>query len=680
MIRSITAAATAVATALLAPLAAVAADAPSGSAVASAADAPVSVTLTSFSSAVVEPGSGVGAAVSVYNPAAQAIEGVVVSMHVTAGPLDSIEALDAFLDDPHASPLTRVTQEPEPPEPAEDEDAPEGDAADQDPEPEGLTVGPGARESVMVSAGADDLDLPAGEWGVYGIVIEVEVGGTTYPVEALPVTWADAQVPQLPVTVLATAQGQPNRVDAVLRAAGVPGVAVALDPTNLTTAQVFEHELVSREVLRLPSGDPDLTSLAHGQDESVLALALDSPASTALGSFGSAPWLAQPGAIDASTTAFATAHGAVATLAVPGAPGYADAAAAGAPVVAGPEGESVLVADARLSETLAQFRPGTDAARTVLVAQSALTADAGQSQAVLIAPGRSWQLGSTETSAALEALVEAPWVQMRSVAELLESSAGEATLEGTLDTDQDLPAQTVAALGGRLEGLWTLSSAAEDPESALVEWGAPVVEAVPTSLRGEGIARDAAVTAGLAAADEVLGGLRIAASSDLNLLADSGDIPITVVNELDRPVTVTVELTSLSPNLQVQSRPVVTVPQGEEVMVPVTVEAVSSANVELRAVLRTVTGVAISDVQQFSVRVRADWGTAATAVFSVLLVMLMIAGIVRTIRRGRKDTRTSPGAAPATAPEEPLPVPDEVLEDPTDDAREAESGDHDRRG
>ncbi|GIG54079.1 hypothetical protein Dac01nite_08310 [Demequina activiva] len=674
------------AVALLAPAMAAAA-APARTPLATETEAPVTATVSSFGSAVVEPGGAVGASVSVHNPGALPVDQVVVSMHVTQQPLESFESLDAFLEDPRSAPLDRVTQEPEPPAPPEpdagDDDAdpaaPEDGAPDgtgpPEPEPAGLTIDPGSRVSLMVSSSAASLGLPDGEWGVYGVVLEVEVGADAYLVDAMPITWAGAPVPELPLTVLATAQGQPTRVDAVLRASAVPGVAVALDPTELTTAQVFDQELLGREVFRLPSGDPDLTSLAHAQDENLIALALDTPAGTTLGAFGTAPWLAQPAAVDASTAAWADANGAAATLAHPGSPGHSDAAAGAGALAVADGGGPLLVADERLSTTLAEYRPGSDAARTVLVAQSALTADAGGGAPVLVAPGRSWQLGGTQTSEALEALVEAPWVQVRSVEELLGDAATAVALEATLDTDNDLPLAEIESLERRLAELWTLSTTAASPAQAFREWGAPVAQAIPTALRGDPAARDAAVVAGLEMADATLTGVRIAESSDLNLLADAGDIPITVVNDLDRPVTVTVELTSLSPTLQVENRPVVTVPAGREVVAPVTVEAVSSSNVELRAVLRSTTGVAVSDVQQFSVRVRADWGTAATAIFSVLLVMLMVAGIVRTIRRGRKDTRTSPGAAPATAP----PEPETEAEHESYAATDSEGGDHDGR-
>ena len=50
--------------------------------------------------------------------------------------------------------------------------------------------------------------------------------------------------------------------------------------------------------------------------------------------------------------------------------------------------------------------------------------------------------------------------------------------------------------------------------------------------------------------------------------------------------------------------------------------------------------------QTLKVRVRADWGNAVTAVFTVGLVVLLIAGIIRTIRRGRRSTRMAPVAPP----------------------------------
>lgn len=625
-------------------------------------DVAMTATLTGVGPAVLEAGSTLSVGVDITNTGVEALTEVVLDVSVTEAPLADRAALAQFLEDPGAAPTRQVAQEPEPaPEPdPEDDEAAGGDPADEDAQdaPDEEPVAPGvtipAQEgtSLMAVAAAPALDLPQGEWGVYGVVVRTLVGGEVVTTEATAVTWSDAPVPELPLTVLVQAQGTPERLGALLGAADVPDVAVAVDPTQVTNALAFEHDLVSREVLRVPAGGPDVTSLAHGDDEAVLPLALALPSATSLGRLESAPWLAIPPVLDRETLAFVAANGAVAALASPDSIGDDAAREADAAVVAdGAADLPVLVPDAGLSETLSSYRPGTPAARSVLVAESALAAAEYAGSPALVAPGRSWQLDGPGPSVALTALMDAPWTKPMPLADLIATDAAPVNLPERAGADQDAPADAISLLDARIGDLRTLAGTTALPERALTDWGAPLATAVPAALRGQAGARNAVISGALEQAAATLDGVRIAESSDLNLLADSGDIPITVVNDVDRPVTVEVDLSSLSPNLRVESTPVVTVPAGQELVATVPVVAVSSANVGVVVVLRDADGATVSDVRTFDVRVRADWGTAATAVFSVLLVMLMIAGIVRTIKRGRKDTRTHPGDAPATAPQ-----------------------------
>ncbi|MEX0914089.1 MAG: DUF6049 family protein, partial [Demequina sp.] len=158
----------------------------------------------------------------------------------------------------------------------------------------------------------------------------------------------------------------------------------------------------------------------------------------------------------------------------------------------------------------------------------------------------------------------------------------------------------------------------------------------------------------LESTQEVIDSVSITSGSALNLVAASGNVPVTIRNDLPVESTVRVAMMTSSPYIGVSEQPVVTIPPSSEVTVLVPVTAVSSANVNVSVVLRNSEGEDITTPMSMEIRVRADWGNAVTGVFTVGLVLLLIAGLVRTIRRGRKDTRTGPGpqagrADPATA-------------------------------
>jgi len=154
--------------------------------------------------------------------------------------------------------------------------------------------------------------------------------------------------------------------------------------------------------------------------------------------------------------------------------------------------------------------------------------------------------------------------------------------------------------------------------------------------RGERIkeASDAAIA--------VLADVAVTSGSQLLLVSSSGSVPITVTNNLDVPVTVRVSMTSHSPILLTREQASATIESGTDVTVKVPVKAISSGNVGVSVALRTEDGANIAVAETLRVRVRAAWGNLATGVFTAGLVVLLIAGVVRTARRGRKETRLRP--------------------------------------
>src|SRR5690606_41226491 len=74
----------------------------------------------------------------------------------------------------------------------------------------------------------------------------------------------------------------------------------------------------------------------------------------------------------------------------------------------------------------------------------------------------------------------------------------------------------------------------------------------------------------------------------------------------------------------------------------VPVHAVGSGDVVVDVRLAAPDGSAIDEPTEIRVRVRADWETVGTAVVAGLLALLLVVGLVRTVRRGRR------GALPGT--------------------------------
>ncbi|WP_152649779.1 DUF6049 family protein [Demequina oxidasica] len=617
----------------------------------------VSAVLDTYGPFVVAGGQSLSANVTLTNAADDPVPEVAVRLSITESPLDSREALAEFFDDPAVAPM-RVMKSVAAGTPEVDED--------DEPLHTG-TLRPSNPTQVRVSASSKDLSLPEGTAGVYGVTASFTVGSSTVFIDSMAVTWLDADIAALPVTAIATIAGAPSRAASLLAGADVEGVTFAVDPTALTGASTLDA-LAGRETYLLPATNPDVASLAHAGDTDLIEFALADARSRIWTSVAQRPWLAVSAVADKSVAGWANSTGAVATLFDDGnateVPAF-DEADGSAPSVVGVDvadekDVSILVPDAALSNLVASFRPSDPAGPSRIVAESALLAFDGDGVAgIVVSPGLGWTVVDNEPSANLSALMSAPWVTHRPLTEALANPSPGVAIPKVQGATQDVPVDRVAALSARLAGLDRLAQTLDNPSAILQPDGQTLLGAVSSASRGNTSLQSAEYESAIAEVDTTLSSVGIVRSSDVNLIATSGEVPITIHNDLAYDSTVTVVMRSTSPNLQVRDRPVITVPAGEEATAMVPVEAVSSANVSLSVWLVNADGDPVSEAQDFTMRVRADWGNAATAVFTGLLVLVLIGGVIRTIRRGRKDTRTGPG--------EPAEGPHTVVEEETDD-------------
>ncbi len=611
---------------------------------------PVDLELTTFAPSVVKVDNSLNVMASVANSTAVAMPGVTASLSVSAAPITTSAQLERFLDDPSGTPLRLATSTPVP-----------GNS---------LTANsisgvlpPLTTVSVDLAATPQRLGFAAHTSGVYGVVISVADVSGTLATRTAAITWYDAPLPHLPVALVATASGSQERVARVAAAASTPGAAVAIDPVAMTDDTDAYALTVGREVFGLPSGDPDITSLAHADDAALIYFALNDAQTNSPPALQDLPWLATIPVVDAPTISFALSHGAQAGLLdVTG----GALAAANAPIVdvkAGSGTLPVLVPNKQLSTILATYRPGEADAAARLVAEAALEAQLGDGVTpVVVAPGNAWQLPSPTASQPVTALLSAPWVVPMSIRAVLAGEARESlTAPKLLGTDGDLTPTLIKALTRQLDGVQELAQTAEDPNSVYLPGARTLLAPLAVGLRPDPDARTVAYEATRTAVDALLGSLYVAEGSDVNLIAASGNVPVTLHNNLEVDATVTVVMLSSSPNLVVQDRPVVTIPAGGDVTAHIAVTGVKSANVTATVALKNARGDVVAAPQVLRVRVRADWGNAVTAVFTVGLGLLLVAGVIRTVRRGRRSSRMAPMSAgartrssegPATAPED----------------------------
>ncbi|MBO9579217.1 MAG: hypothetical protein J7480_10690, partial [Microbacteriaceae bacterium] len=122
---------------------------------------------------------------------------------------------------------------------------------------------------------------------------------------------------------------------------------------------------------------------------------------------------------------------------------------------------------------------------------------------------------------------------------------------------------------------------------------------------------------------------------------------------LDQPITVLVTAQADNGRLDIDATPqVVEVPAAARASVNFAYTAVSNGMVRVTARITALDGTAIGASATATVNVQAGWETPIAAAAAGLLLVVIVLGIVRTVRRVRRE-RAATTADEAGAPEEP---------------------------
>ena len=570
---------------------------------------------------------------------------------VTTSPLDDAAAVDAFLASPQDVPARGIGHA----QPAEFLQGASQAIG---------SLAPGSTGFASVSIDPTTLAFPAGSSGVYGIVITTHADGVDPIRNALVMAWIDAPLPRMDVAVVATVSGSAERARALLTAASDERVALLVDTTALIGIAGASDAIAARELYGLPAGHLDVASAIHGGAVPLLGFALER---SRLNEPAGLPWIAVPATLDSSIVDQASAHAAEAILVGPSFESTYPAASTPVVNLTSETGASVpaVLANERLSSVLASLPQDDAGAPARLVAESALYAlahaDADAPLVAVIAPGDSWVVDGTQASPEITAIFAAPWVRPIALSTALAASERD-TVEASSSpiTARDVPADVLVTVQQTVSRLIDLAAATDQPALILDGPARDLLSSASLTTRADSESRAAGIDSALADAVEVLDKVRVTSGSELTLVSNSGNVPITLRNDLDSTVTVVVVMTSRSPNLIINSQPTAVLAPDTEATVLVPVTAVSNDDVAVTVALRNEAGATLAVAKTLEVRVRAAWGNVATAVATAALVVLLVAGLWRTIRRGQRDTRIGPstedpqGPIPAAAtPREP---------------------------
>ena len=241
----------------------------------------------------------------------------------------------------------------------------------------------------------------------------------------------------------------------------------------------------------------------------------------------------------------------------------------------------------------------------------------------------------------LAELLENPWVNPLSLQDMLESPLS--TIARQPIGESTSP--SAAEVAGILDPLNQELVATEDVLLATVDGERPtpvqllpVLAATASDLTTQ--QRQVRVDSALDILSSFTRTIDVIPPGPVNVVGRNAPFPITIRNSGPYALQILVGLEAGDPRLSAKDWVPTVVPSGGSVTVQVPVQAVGTGQVEVTAVAMTEGGTTLDASEPIAVRVRADWEGPGLWIVAGLLSAALVAGVIRTIRKGKR--RMSP--------------------------------------
>lgn len=298
-------------------------------------------------------------------------------------------------------------------------------------------------------------------------------------------------------------------------------------------------------------------------------------------------------------------------------------------------GQDLLVTDAAASESLSKAAAEADSvSRQRLLAEAAARLQLAQERA----PGAPLLIGldrdDDRTADALRDSISSVDTIGFDLSALRSTTPVAATVADGADPDRAIAVTSLLADEGSLTAF---SSILADPQVLLSRERIGILRTLSVGTSAKTFADKVATHQEQTAT--TLAAVSVPPSSTIQLLTANADLPIAIRNDLPWPVTVQLIVSPTEPRLEVKPMPTTVVQANSTTRVKVPVSArVGSGEVDLRLSLYSPTGVQIQGDQSVRVAVRADWETIGLFIFGGLAVLLIALGVIRTVRRKRRES------------------------------------------
>ena len=443
-----------------------------------------------------------------------------------------------------------------------------------------------------------------------------------------------------------------------------PGAKYAFPATDPLTAALTKA-ISAGEVVALPWNDADVPALAHLGETDLISSALERSAASQTVAAGAATDTAWVEDLDSQTLSALPAS--TTTLIAP-----ASAAPVAEDLTYTPSGTTlidgrvVLLSDPSLSQALASTL-STGSSRSPLCELDSRQLLRGLSAIItrqapalnrnlVVTLGRGAATNPQALGRRLEALMGNSWSEPRTLSRIVSDTRASQNLVERQDLAQQSVSQTELSTGELEQARdveHTLSSIVgvlASPTTQLEGVTQVVSTVTSTAWRDDPSGRQRALTADHQVGTRITQSLGAAPSSTINLIAQSADVPVRITSSLNQAATVQVRIFSSSTRLQPLKPVTITVPARGGAVASLPVSAVGSGDVNLTIHVLAPDGTVVGTPAVLHMRVRANWESRGVRVGASALVILLVVGVVRTIRSGRRQGPRS--AAAPTRPHE----------------------------
>ena len=275
----------------------------------------------------------------------------------------------------------------------------------------------------------------------------------------------------------------------------------------------------------------------------------------------------------------------------------------------------------------------------------------------------------------VNALFSPRWVSAQTFSDIASSEPTDVERQtvdaGTLDPDTST---AISAMSSSLTSLAPLAKATDDPD-AVYDSVTPQILPSLAAQRTPSEQLDSA-TAMTSQITGMLSAVSVEPSSAVNLINKSANFPVLVRNNLPWPIHVDVTLVPDDPRLRATPAQYQTLAAQGATTVEVPVGAIGSGDIEVTYKVTTPDGHILDDSQTVTVRMRAGWEDAITAVIASLFGALFLVGITRSLRK--RAARKAQGSSEVNSTEAATTEADSTDagsadEAPTDDNTESET-------